>query len=100
MRLKYRKDRRPGFPIESPLVFYPKYALEFCRKTLGLARLYLRHYPLRRRIEKDPAATSYTDVALVPAHQDDLDALQLLNATQAARDATAKAKRRALAVQR
>ena len=27
-RCKYRRDRRPGFPIESPLIFYPRYVAE------------------------------------------------------------------------
>ena len=25
LRRKYRRDRRPGLPIESPLIFYPRY---------------------------------------------------------------------------
>ena len=31
-RVKHRKDRRPGFPIESPLSFYANYAAETCEE--------------------------------------------------------------------
>ncbi len=93
VRLKFRKDRRPGFPIENPFVFYPKYLAEFARKTWSLARLYLKFYPMRRHIEKDPAAAEYTDKALAPAVDDDTQSLALLTASSAARDAADWARR-------
>ena len=37
-RVKHRKDRRPGFPIESALSFYANYAAETSRKATKLAR--------------------------------------------------------------
>ena len=44
-RRKSRKDRRPTLPIESPLVFYPKYFFEtiwkFCRWTVIIIRMRL-----------------------------------------------------------
>ena len=32
LRLKFRRDRRPGLPIESPLAFYPRLWRETARK--------------------------------------------------------------------
>ena len=98
VRLKFRKDRRPDFPIENPFVFYPKYAAELVSKTVSLARLYLKFYGMRRQLEKSEAALEYTDAALEPAGEDDLDELQLTTATGAARAAADKARRRATGV--
>ncbi len=95
VRLKYRKDRRPGFPIEPPVVFHLKYLGELLSKTWKLGRFYLRYYPMRRQIEKDPAARAYRDVSLTPSNDDDAQELELFTVTQAARDAVAKARRRA-----
>ena len=89
------QDRRPGFPIDNPFVFYPKYAAELVSKTVSLARLYLRFYRKRRQLEKSEAALEYTDAALEPAGDDNLDELQLTTATGAARAAAEKARRRA-----
>ena len=95
VRLKFRKDRRPGLPIENPFVFYPKYAAELVSKTVSLARLYLKFYGKRRQIERSEAAGDYIDAALEPAGDDNLDELQLTTATGAARAAAEKARRRA-----
>ena len=54
LRRKYRKDRRPGLPIESPFVFYPRYAWETVEGG-ALCRSRLRYRRIRRRVEADPA---------------------------------------------
>ncbi len=97
VRLKYRRDRRPGFEIENPLVFYPKYAAELVKKTVALANMYRRFLPMRRKLEADPAAVNYTDKALTPASDQDFEAMDMLNVSEAARAAAAKARRRAAA---
>ncbi len=28
LRLKFRRDRRPGMKLENPLIFYPRYGFE------------------------------------------------------------------------
>lgn len=95
VRLKFRKDRRPGYPVEPPVLFHVKYLGELISKTWKLARLYLRHYPTRRRLEKDPKAVAYTDVALRPSSEDKIEELEMLTVTQAARDAAERARQRA-----
>ena len=37
LRLKYRRDRRPGLPIEPVWAFYPKYGWEMCRRVCASA---------------------------------------------------------------
>jgi radical SAM superfamily enzyme YgiQ (UPF0313 family) len=91
LRRKYRKDRRPGLPIESPLVFYPRYAWETAAKAARFAALWLRYRWIRRRVEADPAAHAYQDLALTPVSEDD-DDLEIFHATASARQAVAKAK--------
>src|SRR5437773_280495 len=41
-RLKFRRDRRPGLPIEPVWKFYPHYLVESVKKTAKLAILYNR----------------------------------------------------------
>ena len=48
-RLKYRRDRRHGLPLESPFVFYPRYWGGIAVK----ARKYSRFFLNTRRILKE-----------------------------------------------
>lgn len=95
VRLKYRTDRRPGFNIEPPWKFYPRYFAEFVSKTWKLGRLYLKYYPVRRRLEKDPDAVNYTDISLSAINADENHELELFSFTASAREALERAQRRA-----
>ncbi len=97
LRRKVRTDRRPGFRIENPLVFYPKYVAELVVKHARLARVIWRMSRVRRRIKRDPNARDYMDTALTPVRDDDFDALEMFSVTEAARSASAKARRDAAA---
>jgi len=66
-RRKVRTTRRPGMPIENPLVFHLRRAWEVASTYLGLAKYWLDIERLRRRVESDPAADEYTDLAIEPA---------------------------------
>ena len=92
LRRKVRRDRRPGTPIEHPLVFYPKYALEFVGKHIALARLIWRFVAIRRAIKRDPLARAYSDQALTPVTAAELDDLELFNVTASARAVADKVK--------
>ncbi len=93
IRLKFRRDRRPGFTIESPLVFYPKNLGNLAYKIWRLARLYYKYHPLRRKLDADPSALDYMDTALKPANDDELSELEMFQVTDAARAAVARAQR-------
>jgi hypothetical protein len=92
-RRKYRTDRRPGLPVESPLVFYPRYGWEIVSKHARLLALAWRYDRIRRRVEADPAGASYRDQALMPVSDDETGTLEIFNATDSAKAAVEKARR-------
>jgi hypothetical protein len=97
LRRKVRTDRRPGFPVESVLTFYPKYLAELVTKHVAIGRVIWQMSKVRRELKRDKAAKSYTDTALTPVASEDLDVLEIFSVTDAARAAAAKAKTRASA---
>ncbi|MFQ5773915.1 MAG: B12-binding domain-containing radical SAM protein [Kiloniellaceae bacterium] len=96
-RRKVRTQRRSGMPLESPLLFYPRRVWEALSTYLPLLAYYVRLTLLRKRIEKDPAMRSYSDLALTPATQAEEEHLDLFEHSDAAKAAVAKAKARAAA---
>ncbi|MCP3971341.1 MAG: B12-binding domain-containing radical SAM protein [Rhodobacteraceae bacterium] len=93
-RIKHRRDRRPGLPLENPIVFYPRYVYGLVRKTLALIAMFKRYRRIRRRLEADEATLSYTDAALTPVSDAELAELDLYSATEAAQAAVAKEQRK------
>jgi hypothetical protein len=67
IRLKYRKDRRPTFPMESPLIFYPRYIWQTLTGSVRLFTLFRRYKRILTRVEADPTKQTYTDIAMTPA---------------------------------
>jgi len=66
LRRRFRRARRPGFPVVSPLAFYPGYYLETAVKLFKWASLYVslrQHY---LAIKRDPKRFEYTDLAMTP----------------------------------
>jgi hypothetical protein len=76
LRRKYRPDRRPGRPIENPLLFYPRYGWECVSKTVRLLSLYRTYKRLARRVEDDPAKRAYLDSALLPEGEGETESLE------------------------
>jgi hypothetical protein len=97
IRLKVRRDRRPGFPIEPALTFYPRYIGELASKHVKFLRMYWTMYKLSRSIKRDPHARQYMDTALAPVTGSDVDLLEMFQVTEAARTVAAKARQRATA---
>jgi len=82
IRRKYRRDRRPGLPIESPMIFYPRYLWETITKSFRLFAL-LRCYKLiLARVENTQAKYTPVDVALTLATKEDLHTLEIFKATE------------------
>ena len=92
-RVKYRKERRPGFPIESPLSFYAGYASETAAKATKLARRWLHLKSILRRIDADPAAKLYQDEALVPVTEEDAEHMELYTQSETVRAAVQHERR-------
>jgi len=89
-RRKHRRDRRRGTPIENPLIFYVRYSWETLNKLARFVRLLLKYRRSLSRALKQPS--NVIDIATQPVKENDLENLELFNATAAAR-ATASHKK-------
>ena len=83
LRLKFRRDRRSSVPRESPLVFYPKVAAELIWKQVKWAHLYLRLYRMYGQLKKDPRRSEYTDLALTPVTDDEVETMEMFQSAGA-----------------
>ncbi|GAB4513002.1 MAG: hypothetical protein Tsb0019_10120 [Roseibium sp.] len=92
LRLKFRRDRRSGLPLESPLVFYPKFVLETVRNVSVLLFKYRQLLGFVRRLWADPERFAYTDTAIVPVKSEDFETLELYTATRGGTEAVASHK--------
>ena len=71
--------------IENPVVFYPKYSWRFVRSHWKAARVLLKFHRVRKALDADPDAVNYTDRALTPVSEKDLEELEMFSQTDAAR---------------
>lgn len=92
LRRKYRKDRRPHLPVESPFVFYPRYVGNLVYKHFKLAQAVCRYYGLAYRLRRDPEARKYTDLALTPVVDNEFDSLEMFKTTDSAKAAAQKVR--------
>ena len=95
LRRKYRRDRRPSLPVESPFLFYPRYVAGLLYKHFKLAQAIWRYRPFAVDLRKNPAARNYTDVALTPVAEEEFDSLELFNADAATKSAVMQMRGRA-----
>jgi radical SAM superfamily enzyme YgiQ (UPF0313 family) len=65
-RRKYRQDRRSGMPIENPFTFYPKLVWETLSTHVRGLLMLRKFTSLRNRINADPEALIYIDIATTP----------------------------------
>ena len=93
VRLKYRRDRRHGMPIESILAFYPRYWIETAVKVYRYAALYWRWKKMFNEVMASPDRWSYCDLAIAPPQPDEFDALDLYHATNGGDAAVARMRR-------
>jgi hypothetical protein len=92
-RIKRRRDRRAGLPLEPPIAFYVRYAADVARKTVALAGRWRRLKRIKQRIEADPNAKLYRDGALTPVAEEDAEHMDLYTQNEAARVAVARERR-------
>ena len=81
LRLKSRRDRRQGLPLESPLLFYPRYWGETAVKAVKYLRFFLRTRRILKEVLEAPDRYAYTDLAIAPPKGDEFEALELYHAT-------------------
>jgi hypothetical protein len=70
-RVKARKDRRSGMPIENPLVFYGRFIASEMRNLTSMALTYARLVGMLKRIQKDPRRSEYRDIAITLPDRDE-----------------------------
>jgi hypothetical protein len=83
LRLKFRRSRRSGLPLESPLLFYTKYLPEVVWKQFRWIALYLRLYSIYRKIKRDPRCREYTDLALTPVTDEEIETREMFQSDAA-----------------
>ncbi|EIC22371.1 B12-binding domain-containing radical SAM protein [Thiorhodovibrio frisius] len=66
LRRKFREDRRPGLPIENPIVFYPRRVREFFYTHWTIGRLLLKYHRMQKAIRSQPHSRNYQDNAITP----------------------------------
>ena len=94
IRLKFRRDRRRGLPIESPFSFYPRLVRETATKLRGYWRVYRQFQSILKEVKADPNRASYTDIATTPLLENETESLDLFHATRGG-EAALDRKRRA-----
>ena len=92
-RLKFRRDRRSGLPVESPFVFYPRYVGETLLKAWRCWSVYRQSKAILSEILTAPDRLTYTDVAIAPPKADEYEDLNLYNATSGGDAAVARKQR-------
>jgi predicted neuraminidase len=92
-RLKFRRDRRSGMKIESPLVFYPRYGWETLKKAWGYFRIYRRLNAMLKETLEASDRWTYSDIAIAAPRQDEFEQLSLYHATAGGEAALARKRR-------
>jgi hypothetical protein len=81
LRRRYRLDRRPGFPIENPLFFYPRFVAETVTKTVRFVWRRLASRTILRRVMRERVANPYSDMAIQPIDAHDFETFDLFKET-------------------
>ena len=92
-RLKFRRDRRPGWPLESPLQFYSRYLRDLVVKGCGYWEIYRSFTRILKEVKAAPDRLTYTDLAIAPPLASELDTLDLYHATSGGEAALARKRR-------
>ena len=92
IRMKCRRDRRPGSPIESPFIFYARRIRDLLSCQWGMLKMLLKFARVRRQLKGDPGALEYTDLALTPATDRDLVSLDIFANTDFSKVSAQKAR--------
>jgi pyruvate-formate lyase-activating enzyme len=71
VRRKVRTQRRYGMKQESPLIFYPRRAVEQVVTGVRWLSLFRRYKRIRRKVEADPNPQAYSDIALMTVKRND-----------------------------
>lgn len=93
IRLKFRRDRRSGLPLENPLVFYPRYLGESLVKGWRYLRMIHSGITMLKKAKNAPDRWTYSDLAITPQQPEEFEALDLYHATSGGEAALARKRR-------
>jgi hypothetical protein len=85
-RRKYRRDRRPGLPIEPVWTFYPRFIWETLVKHARVIGYALKLERMVMRARREQRSGRYVDLALTPVSEDETEGLELFTQNEAARE--------------
>ena len=83
VRMKHRRDRRSGMPIEPALTFYPRFLTATLVNQFRWLWLWGRMYRRYKAIKRDPANRTYRDLALTPVEDDESERLDMFQTGEA-----------------
>jgi hypothetical protein len=83
LRLKFRRQRRPGLPLEPAWLFYPKNIVETVWKQIRWVSLYARLRLIYKKIRRDPYRFQYLDAALEPVADDEIETREIFQSEAA-----------------
>ncbi len=92
LRLRHPSERRPGLPVESALIFWPRLGWDTVRKTVTILFALSKLTASAMSAARDPNRYRYMDQALTPVGDDD-SSLDLMTKTGGAQAAVAHIKR-------
>jgi len=78
LRRKYRRDRRPTLVQEKFGVFHARFVAELIYKHVKMAQLALRFHRFKLKLEREPSAKNYNDVALTPDEDTNMEELEMM----------------------
>jgi hypothetical protein len=91
-RRRYRRDRRPGMPIEGRLSFHVRNGWDTLVKHVRFAGMYLQYRRAMIRVIRDKA--DYSDIAMTPVQEAEFEMLEIYSATRGAKTVIDKRRRR------
>ena len=93
LRLKFRKDRRPGMKLENPIVFYPRYVFKTLRNAVGYWLTIRKFDRFMKEAIEAPDREAYADMAVAPQSAEEFEDMALYHATTGGEAALARRKR-------
>ena len=90
LRLKFRRDRRSGLPLENPLVFYPRYLAGTAIKAWRYISVIRQCRAILKEVLNAPDRWTYTDLAIAPPKADEFETLDIYHATAGGEAALAR----------
>ena len=95
-RLKFRRDRRSGLPLENPFLFYTRYLKEIVVKHMKFFMNYLVFLRRYKRVMNEREPSEDHDIAMQPVDWDELDKLELYTNSESSILVVEKIKKKAM----